>query len=206
MKSIFRKIFCLPIYIHLLAVLALSLVAIYATLKYIDAYTNHNQAVLVPDVKGLQMEEAIPFLEQNFLRYEVIDSIYSKEFNPGAIVELSPEVNAKVKKNRIISITVNAKTEKSAIIPEVTDLSYRQAYADLKSRGFRYVEKKLVTGEYYDLTVGVEYEGKLVNSGTRVPLTANLFLVVCDGTVGPEENKGSDEETTESAGSDEHWF
>jgi beta-lactam-binding protein with PASTA domain len=206
MKSLFRKIFCLPVFIHLLAVMALSLIAIYATLRYIDAYTNHNQAVLIPDIRGFQMEEAIPVLEQNFLRYEVIDSIYSKEFNPGAIVELSPEVNAKVKKNRIIYITVNAKTEKTAQIPEVTDLSYRQAYADLKSRGFRYVEKKLVPGEFYDLTVGVEYEGKLVNSGTRVPLTANLFLVVCDGTVGPEENKINDEETTESAGSDEHWF
>jgi hypothetical protein len=101
---------------------------------------------------------------------------------------------------------VNAKTEKAAIIPEVTDLSYRQAYADLKSRGFRYVEKKLVAGEFYDLTVGVEYEGKLVSSGTRVPLTANLFLVVCDGNIEPEENKINNEESTESAGSAEHWI
>jgi len=206
MKSFISNIFHLPVCIHLLAVMVLSCVAVYATLKYIDYYTNHNQAVLIPDIRGLQIEDAAPFLERSLLRYEVIDSIYTREVVPGAIVELSPAANAKVKKNRIIYITVNAKTEKTAPIPEVADLSYRQAYADIKSRGFRYVEKKLVAGEFYDLTVGVEYEGQIVNGGTRVPLTANLFLIVSDGTVGSHEKKVIDEESTENAGNDENWF
>jgi len=206
MKSIIRKIFSIPVYIHLIAIMAVSCIAVYGTLKYIDSYTNHNQAVLIPDIRGLQIEDAALLLEQMLLRYDVIDSIYAKDFMPGAIVELSPEANARVKKNRIIYITVNAKTEKTATIPEVTDLSYRQAYADIKSRGFRYVEKKLVAGKYYDLTIGVEYEGRLVSSGVRVPLTANLFLVVSDGTTGSQENKVIDEETTENVGNDANWF
>jgi len=206
MKSLISKFFHLPVFIHLFVVMVFSCGAVYATLKYIDSYTNHNQAVLIPDIRGLQIEDAAPFLERSLLRYEVIDSIFTREAVPGAIVELSPEANARVKKNRIIYITVNAKTEKTAPIPEVADLSYRQAYADIKSRGFKYVEKKLVEGEFYDLTVGVEYEGKIVNSGTRVPLTANLFLIVYDGTVGSQEKKIIDDESTESAGNDEDWF
>jgi beta-lactam-binding protein with PASTA domain len=183
----FSKIFQLPVYIHLLAVITVSFLVGYGVLKYIDVYTNHNQAVSVPDVRGLLIEDAAPFLEQNWLRYTIIDSIYSKDSSPGAIVELSPEANASVKKKRIIYITVNAKTEETAPIPDVTDLSARQALLDVNARGFKNVEWKYVTGEFRNLTVGVEYGGKMINAGMRVPLTANLVLVLQDGNITPLE-------------------
>ena len=210
MSTPVSKLFQLPIFIHLLAVIVVSFFAGYGTLKYIDRYTNHNQAVNVPDVKGLQIEDAAHFLAQNELRYTIIDSIYSKDFLPGAIVELSPEANAKVKRNRIISITVNAKTEETAPIPEVVDLSLRQAYSDVKACGFKYVEIKYITGEYLNLTVGIENEGKLVNSGTRVPLSAKLTLVLQDGNITPfeDEEEGEDGNKTkkEPVKIDESWF
>lgn len=206
MKSIFNKIFQLPVYIHLLAMIAALCIIIYAVLKGIDVYTNHNQAVHVPDVRGLQVEDAVPFLEQNMLRHVIIDSIYSKEVTPGAIVELLPEANSKVKKNRIVYITVNAKTEETAIIPEIADISFRQAYALLRARGFMDVEWKYVSGEYRDLTVGVEYGGQMINSGTRVPLTAKLILVISDGHVIPNEDDSIAADKPEIIGGDESWF
>lgn len=206
MKSFFNKIFELPVYIHLLAVIAAFCIIIYAVLKGIDGYTNHNQAVYVPDVRGLQIEDAEPFLEQNMLRYVIVDSIYSKDVTPGAIIELMPEANSKVKKNRIVYITVNAKTEETAIIPEITDISFRQAYALLRARGFMDVEWKYVTGEYRDLTIGVEYGGQMINSGTRVPLTAKLILVISDGNIIPNEGDSATIEKPEIIGGDESWF
>ena len=203
--TLFSKIFKLPIYVHLLAIAATSCIAVYIVLKSIDVYTNHNQAVNVPDVRGLQIEDARPFFEDNILKYTVIDSIYSKDDIPGAIVELLPEANSKVKKNRIIYVTINAKTEETASIPEVKDISYRQAYALLKTCGFLYVEFKYVTGEYRDLTVGVEYGGIMMERGTRVPLTANLILVVSDGNIVAE----SDSLATDSidiSGDRDNWF
>jgi Uncharacterized protein conserved in bacteria len=201
--SIINKIFKLPVIVHLLAIAVTSCIAVYILLKSIDAYTNHNQAVNVPDVRNLQVEDAVPFFELNKLRYNIIDSIYSKDVAPGAIIELMPEANSKVKKNRVISITVNAKTEETATIPSVEGISYRQAYAQLKARGFANVEKKFVTGEYYDLTVGVEYGGFMADSGMRAPLSADLVLVVSDGyTI------VSDSISVDSTGMviDESWF
>ncbi|MDR0573917.1 MAG: PASTA domain-containing protein [Tannerella sp.] len=206
MNSFFNKIFKSPVYIHLLAILAIACIIIYIVLKSIDSYTNHNQAVYIPDVRGLQVEDAIPFLQQSMLRYVVVDSIYSKEVTPGAIVDLMPEANSKVKKNRIIYITVNAKTEETAPVPEIADISYRQAYALLKARGFRDVEWKYVTGEYRDLTIGVEYGGQMISSGTRVPLTAKLILVISDGHILPHEGDSITEEKPEITGGDEASF
>lgn len=206
MKSFFGKIFELPVYIHLLAVIAAFCVIVYAVLKGIDGYTNHNQAVTVPDVRGLQVEDAEEFLKQSMLRYQIVDSIYSKDVTPGAIVELMPEANSKVKKNRIVYITVNAKTEETAIVPEVADISFRQAYALLRARGFMDVEWKYVTGEYRDLTIGVEYGGQMISGGARVPLTAKLILVISDGNIAPTENDSMMLEKPEIIEGDESWF
>jgi len=205
MKSFFRKIIYLPVYVHLLAVFAVSGILVYSLLKYIDSYTNHDQAVHVPDVRGLQVDDAAPFLAQNMLRYYIIDSIYLKEALPGAIVELIPEANSKVKKNRIIYITINAKSEETAPVPDVKDISYREAYARLRSRGFD-VETKWVPGEFHSLTIGVEYNGKLINSDTRVPKTAKLILVVSNGSMEPLVIDTSGIEKTEIKQNDVNWF
>ena len=201
-----KKIFQLPVCIHLLVVVSISFLAGYGMLNFIDRYTNHNQAVSVPDIRGLQIEDAAPLLEQNSLRYTIVDSIFTKEKMPGAIVELMPEAHSKVKKNRIISITINAKTEETAPVPELIDISFRQAYSHLIALGFKYVETKYIPGEFRNLTVGVEYGGKLVKNGTRVPLTANLILVLQDGYVSPSENEDAGDGDKKSAKTDESWF
>ena len=210
MKSFFTKIFSLPVYIHFLVVIAATCLTVYIALKSIDAYTNHNQAVYIPDVRGLQIEEAAPFLENSSLRYEIIDSVFSKEKIPGAIIELMPEANSKVKRNRIVRITINAKTEETAPLPEVVDLSFRQAYAQLKARGFQNVEPKYVAGDYKDLTIGVEYEGNMIDGGTRIPLTAELLLVISDDNIIPLEAdslSGVEKDSTFIIISeDENWF
>ena len=203
-NSLFDKIFKLPVYIHLLVISAVACITVFFVLKSIDSYTNHNQAVQVPDIRGLQIEDAVPFLEKNLLRYAIIDSIYTKDVPPGAIVEMLPEANSKVKKNREINITINAKTEETAPIPEIEELSYRQAYAILKACGFMNVEWKYVTGEFRDLAVGVEYGGLIVSSGTRVPINAKLTLVLNDGNTGYRGDTIV-QENSELIG-DEGWF
>jgi beta-lactam-binding protein with PASTA domain len=189
-----------------MVIFTLSCLTIYIVLKSIDSYTNHNQAVYVPDVRGLQVEDAAPFFGQNMLRFEIVDSIFSKEVTPGAIVELMPEANAKVKKNRIVYVTVNAKTEETAPIPDIADISFRQAYALLRARGFMDVEYKYVSGEYRDLTIGIEYGGQIVSTGTRVPLTSKLILVISDGNITPQDSDTTEENHVEIIGGDESWF
>jgi beta-lactam-binding protein with PASTA domain len=209
MGSIKDKIQNIPIWVHLLTILVLTCIVVFIVLGYLDVYTNHNKAVRVPDVKGLQLEDAIPFFEENLLRYTVIDSIYSKDVAPGAIVDLMPEINSYVKKNRIVYITVNAKTEEKAPLPDVADMSIRQANALLRAHGFIDVEWKYISGPYRDLTIGVEYGGGLINAGERVPLTGKLILVVSDGEESagihdePEIPEGEVEEIIEG---DESWF
>lgn len=181
MNNFFVKLIKNPYVLNLLLAVVVICGLIYGTLKWLDKYTRHNEAVVVPDVKGLKMEEAAEFFKNNNLRYNVIDSVFSKEVEPGAIVELVPAAGSKVKEGRIVFITVNALTSQMATIPEVEDLSFRQAYALLRARGFESVEIEYVAGDFKDLAVSVELRGKTLEKGEHVPLTAPLVLKVSSG-------------------------
>ncbi len=211
MKDLLVKMVKNPYVLNLLLAVIIVCSLIYGTLKWLDVYTRHNEAVIVPDVKGLNMEEADVFFENSNLRYNVIDSVFSKDVRPGAIVELIPEVGSKVKKGRIVFVTVNALTSQMAVIPEVEDLSFRQAYAILRARGFNRIEVEYVPGDYKDLALGVELHGRLLEKGEHVPLTAPLVLNVSSGeakmSAADSLNIPSDSVPVESLDSDvEKWF
>jgi beta-lactam-binding protein with PASTA domain len=171
----------MPILFHLSAVVLLFLVLAVVVLQLLNVYTKHNEAVIVPDVKGLQIEEAAVFFRNSDLRYQIVDSVYSREVSPGAIVETLPTVGSKVKNKRIISVTLNAKGVQRAEIPDVADLSYRQAYALIQAQGFTYIETKYVPGRYRDLALKVESNGRTLKPGELIPISAILVLNVSDG-------------------------
>jgi hypothetical protein len=185
MKNFLIKIIKHPFFITLAAAMVVLCVVLYGTLKWLDSYTLHNEAVIVPNVKGLKMEDAAIFIKNSGLRYNIIDSVYSKNVIPGAIVEILPTTGSKVKKGRILFITVNALTSQMGEIPEVEDLSFRQAYAMLKNRGFESVEIIYVNGVYKDLAIGVELHKRLLDMGDMVPLNSPLILKVSSGETDP---------------------
>ena len=167
MSNFFVKLIKNPFVINLLLVIVVSCGVVYSVLAWLDSYTRHNQAVVVPDVKGMKLEDAAEF--------------FGKDVAPGSIVELVPGVGSKVKEGRIVFVTINALTSQMAVIPEVEDLSFRQAYALLRARGFSSVEIEYVPGDYKDLAMGVELNGRTLLKGEHVPLTAHLVLKVSSG-------------------------
>lgn len=202
--SVITKFIKHPIVINLILMVVVTIGIIIGVLTWLDHYTRHNQAVVVPDVKGLTVNEAAQFFESNGLRYNVIDSVFSKDVAPGAIVELVPSAGSKVKEGRIVFITVNALTSQMASLPEVEDLSFRQAYALLKAAGFTNIEIVYKPGEYKDLAVGIETNGKLLNPGEYVPLSAPLELLVSNGE--PEEMPEDSTAVESIEASEEDWF
>jgi len=209
MSSFFKKLIKDTLVINILLIFTASLALIYGTLKWLDIYTNHNQVVLVPDVKGLKLSDAIPFFESNGLRYNIIDSVYSNTVAPGAIVEMTPGAGSKVKDGRIVFITLNASTSQSAAIPEVKDLSFRQAYALLRAQGFEMIEIEYIPGDFKDLAVSVERNGVVLEGGSRVPISSLLVLKVSNGEeeVLPLDSLGLDTAPIRELNSeDEKWF
>ncbi|MDR3260998.1 MAG: PASTA domain-containing protein [Tannerella sp.] len=189
-KNIREQLMRMPIIYHLIAALLILCILLFLVLKGLNTYTRHNKAVVIPDVKGMQVKEAALFLENNGLRYSVVDSIFSKDVAPGAIVDVFPVVGSKVKEGRIVSVTLNEKDVEKAVIPDVSDLSFRQAQALLQAQGFSSIEIRYIPGKYRDLAVEVELNGKTMGAGESVPLSSALVLKVSDG--GEDASDSSD--------------
>ncbi len=209
MKWFLNKLLKFPLWYHLIFAAVLTCILLVCAFKWLESYTRHNEAVIVPDVKGLRMEQAAEFLKNSGLRYHIIDSVFSKEAAPGAVVDISPDGGSKVKEGRIIYVTLNALTAQMRNLPEVADLSVRQAYALLRAQGFESVETEYVDGQYKDLTIGVEMQGRRLNAGEMVPLSAPLVLIVSSGMETSFEEDSLDllsQPVQPLEHEDENWF
>lgn len=151
------------------------------TLIGIDVYTHHGESESVPDLRGLYVEEADQILKNHGLYTQVIDSVFVSDKKLGTIIDQIPGVNATVKRNRPIYLIINSRQVHQVPVPDVNDVSYRQADAMLKSIGLSVSSVEYSPSEYKDLVIAIKYRGRNISAGMRVPEGSSLVLVVGSG-------------------------
>ncbi|WP_297928460.1 PASTA domain-containing protein [uncultured Coprobacter sp.] len=171
-----------PILKHLIFIGLVVVVLIWIVLHSLDIYTRHGESVMVPDVKRMQVEDAKALFTRHGLRSEVIDSVYVDNIPRGAVVEQIPQENSPVKENRIVFLTINSNLPRKVTVPDVRDMSYRQAVAILEGIGLSQPEIEYVASEYKDLVLDVVYNGVSVERGLKLPVSSRLKLFVGNGT------------------------
>lgn len=154
---------------------------IFGVMTWLDSYTQHNKAIPVPDVRTMQVNVAEQTLAKSGLKYEIIDSVYSKSVAPGAIVEQTPVPNSKVKEGRTVYLTLNASSVQTFPLPDIEEMSQRQALATLRAVGFKVDSISYVDYEYKDLVVGIRYRSKSVKAGDKIPVGSRLVVLVGNG-------------------------
>lgn len=154
---------------------------VFGTLKWIDIYTHHGEAILVPDVKGMSVADAARVFGNRRLAFAVSDSTYVKDKPAGCILDYNPSAGQKVKEGRIIYLTINTTDIPLQAIPDVADnSSLRQAEASMLASGFKLDSVEYIPGER-DWVYGVKYRGRLLSLGEGVPMGATLTLVAGNG-------------------------
>ncbi|MSH98959.1 PASTA domain-containing protein, partial [Escherichia coli] len=159
-------------WLNLIAMMAVVILLLFGVLKWLDVYTRHGEAVVVPDVKGMTVGEAEMLLRNHGLVCVVSDSNYVKNKPAGSILELNPSAGQKVKEGRTIYLTINTLDVPLRLVPDVADnSSVRQAQAKILAAGFKLSENELISGEK-DWVYGVKYKGRQLNMGDKVPVGA----------------------------------
>ena len=93
-KSLFKQIFLM------LLVVIIIFFTVYNSLKI---YTKHNNYIEVPNLTGLNLDEAFEIIEKNKLRFEVLDSSkFFIDIPSYSIISQVPKEYELVKKNRKI--------------------------------------------------------------------------------------------------------
>jgi beta-lactam-binding protein with PASTA domain len=98
-------------------------------------YTNYNEGVTVPDVTKISLEEAQELLEEYGLRHEVLDRRANSIYPANYIIDQAPSAKKIVKPNRKIYLTVNTAVTPQTVVPNVVNMSLRNAEIQLDNHG-----------------------------------------------------------------------
>lgn len=172
-----------PLTKHICYMLLVALLLIIVVLIWLMSYTNHGEKQIVPDVVGLRVESAANLLEGKGLLYEVVDSIYSDAVPNGAIVDQNPSAGDAVKKERKVYLTINAVLEEVVPLPDVVDISLRQATTILESSRIGVADVVLKPSEYKNLVLAVFVGDTQLLAGDMVKAGSSVVLHVGSGSL-----------------------
>ena len=185
-KSFWKKSDVAFVLKMILAALAIVVVLGAVALWWLDKYTHHGDEVIVPSVENSYVEEATILAQAEGLHLQIADTTYNRKFKLGCIVEQKPSAGSRTKRGGDLYVIVNAKTVRQIPLPNLRDISFRQAEATLRSIGLALGEVTYQSSEYKNLVLDVRKNGESVEAGRRFPEGTAIDLVVGLGS-GSEE-------------------
>jgi beta-lactam-binding protein with PASTA domain len=168
-------------YLHLLISIVLSLVLLWGVFKFLDVFTRHGEVFLVPDFSGQTLTDLQQKGFQNYFDLAIIDSVYDMRKAPGSIVMQNPLPGAKVKKGRHVYLTIVAKTPEMVVMPDLKNLSLRQALVLLEGKGLKVQNLDYVDYFAKNAVVDQLLNEEPVEKGTKIPKGTAIGLVVGKG-------------------------
>jgi len=175
------KTFFIQIGLALLAVIIL----VFLLLRWLNSTTNHGEFVEVPDFSKMSVMDMRKAVEEADLRYKVQDSA---NFNPDyprfSIIDQDPAAGSKVKESRMIYFSVNPSGYKKVTIPNVIQVTQRNASSMLRAVGLDVQRVTYIDQIGKNMVYYIKYKGKQVKPGDRLPKTSKVELVCGNGRVG----------------------
>lgn len=167
--------------------LVVTIVLVFLVLGWLKNTTNHGEFVKVPDFSKMSVMDMRKVAEDNDLRYEVLDSAnYNPDYPRFSIIEQEPKAGDKVKENRMIYLTVNPSGYKKVTVPNIIQVTQRNAASMLKAVGLD-VERVSYRDELgKDMVYFLKYKGKALKPGDKLPKTSKIELVCGNGNI-PEQ-------------------
>lgn len=142
--------------------------------------THHGEEIEVPDLSGMYIEEAQIVLEANELSYQIVDSTYDSSRKLGTVIQQIPIAGSHVKKHREIYLSINRKQIAKVLVPDVLDISYREARLRIESIGLK-VDSIYKESEYKDLVLDILYKDKPIAPKSQLTKGETITLVLGKG-------------------------
>lgn len=165
-----------------LAIAGIILVILFFVLvKFLDVFTRHGHEFKVPDFSGKTMQQIDSLGYTDQFDFFVIDSMYADEALKGSVVIQNPIPGSKVKKGRNIYFTIVASTPEMVYMPDLKNLTLRQAINILASNKLQ--TGKLMYQPSFDKNAILEqfFDGDTVFPGDTLVKGSVIDLVIGSG-------------------------
>ncbi|MEM6299424.1 MAG: PASTA domain-containing protein [Bacteroidota bacterium] len=159
---------------------------------HLPATTNHGERHYVPDLVGMDLEEARDYLEERSFRHQIADTSYNPNFKPREVIRQNPLPEAAVKVNRRIYLTINAESAPLTKVPYFIGYSSKTAQNELQTAKLRVGKITMIPHEAKNAVQEVWYKGRRISEeslerGFEVPEGSSIDLKVGSGQ---GDNKG----------------
>lgn len=190
MAGLIRYIFSKSFVKNLVLAFAVLMIIIFLLFALMRLYTGHGEVQPIPDLIGMELNDAHKLVEQESLRLVIEDSAYVEDALPGSIISQNPShgymksdssgIQARmVKENRKIYVTLASYLPPKVEIPDMVGKSKRIALnlldiTGIKVESMEYVPDNVCT----DCVLKQLYKGKEIEPGTRIYRGEGITLVL----------------------------
>lgn len=166
---------------HLLIVFGITIAIVLILWKGLAIYTLHGKHLTLPDYTGLTITEIKEYGIGKEFRFVVLDSIYDNNLPKGSIVSQDPPANSRVKKDRKIYLTTVAFLPEQVRMPDLVDLTFRQALSTLETYGLKVGRLDYVPDIAKNAVLQQLYDGEVIEPGTFIAKGSHIDLVMGQG-------------------------
>lgn len=175
-----------PLWVNILAGLALMGALFFLFINSLNWITNHGEFSIIPSVAGKDFDEAEKILDD--LGFEVViqDSVYIDTIARHSVIKQFPEPGAVVKVNRTVYLTINRSVPPIVEMPNLIGYSFRNAEMILLNMGLRIGDTTFMPDFAKNSVLEQRYNGNAITAGTKISMGSSISLVLGDG-VGENE-------------------
>ncbi|MGF1557923.1 MAG: PASTA domain-containing protein [Flavobacteriaceae bacterium] len=161
---------------------AVTVLLVFLLLGWLKSTTNHGEFVEVPDFSKMSVMDMRKAIDEAELRYEVLDSAnYNPDYPRFSIIDQNPKAGTKVKQDRKIYLTVNPSGYKKVTVPNVIQVTQRNASSMLRAVGLDVERTTYIDQIGKDMVYYVKFKGKQISPGDKLPKTSKVELVCGNG-------------------------
>ena len=165
--------------LYILVTLFVLFLIISLTLKLV---THHQQYIQVPDLNGVPITALTTIMNKENLRFEIIDSSrYIPELPPFSVIDHVPYAGSEVKTNRKIYLTVNPSGYQKITVPNLIQITKRNAESMINAVGFKLGEIKYKDNLGKHMVLEIFHMGNQIKPGVLLPKTSTIDLVLGNG-------------------------
>ena len=164
-------------YLNLLIIIALVIIIIEVAFFSLKGYTRHGEEILVPDFIGLNCDSIIESYGDDF-HFIMLDSVYTKTLSEGSFYQQDPLPNSKVKKGRNLYFVKVSEAPEKVAMPNLRNLSLRQAMVLLKANGLKVAELEFVDHFAKNAVVDQMFNDEIIEPGSEIIKGSELKLLV----------------------------
>jgi beta-lactam-binding protein with PASTA domain len=153
-------------------------VLVFITFRLLKLYTLHGEVITLPNYIGLNLADLKYDPSHNDLVFIVVDSVFDDTKEKGSIVMQDPLPESKVKKGRKIYLTVVAMLPEMVSMPNLRELSLRQAVSLLQTYGLKAGNLQFVSSQFENAVLDQKYNGMTIEPNTMIEKGSTIELLV----------------------------